>query len=80
MIEGAVPKRQPTMDEVMGGAGPGTNEVDFEREYQMMEMIVVREPAASPELDVQVGETMNKVQGAVYHICSIRKVHYPMFV
>lgn len=62
----SVPKLQRMIDEMPGAAELGTNVVDFKKEDQIREMFHVKDPAASPELCLQVAEAMRKESGSMY--------------
>lgn len=80
MMNGAVPKHQRTIDEMMGAAGPVTKELGVGEEGQGMETVDVAKLVASLELSPQMVEEMRKVPEAVYHICTFGNVDFRKIV
>lgn len=61
MTEGAVPKRQRTLDKTMGVARRSNKMVVVKDEDRRIEVVDVDEPEASSELSLQVLQAMMKV-------------------
>lgn len=51
MMRAAVARRQRILDEMIGGAGMVTKEVDVKKEDQVMNLVNMTDPAASSEPD-----------------------------
>lgn len=65
-MKGDVPKCQRTIDEVISEAVLKTRESEVNEEDQVMEMIDLTEPAASPEVGLQVDEVVSRAHEAMY--------------
>lgn len=63
-----MPKRQQTIDEMMGKARPVTNGEKLKKEDKVMEAANLTEPETSPEIGAQVLEAMRKVREAMYFV------------
>lgn len=67
-IDGAVPKHQPTLDEIIGAAKPVANEVKMKEEDQMMEIIGVTNLKASSDLGPQVVEAKRNAREEMHRV------------
>lgn len=50
MLEGAVPECQRKIDEIIAAVEPATTQVDVKDTDQVLEVLFLTEPLASPEL------------------------------
>lgn len=64
------------LDEVMGVAGLIAKEVEVNKEEQVMVLIDMVGPAASPKPCPQVAEAIMKVREAIYPIRSFQNVNF----
>lgn len=64
----------------MDAAVPVTKKVEVKGEVQMMELVDMTEPAASPEYSRWMAEAMRKVRNELYVICLFHNVDFRMLL
>lgn len=74
MIERAVPKRQQTLNEMVGAAGLVTKDVEVKNEGQVKQVVNMAEPVVLVKLGPHVIEAMRSVQEAMLPVYSLRNV------
>lgn len=76
MMNSAVTKHQRMKDELIGAGKPVSEVAVVKEESQVMEVVEVREPAASPELGLHIVASMRKVREAMYPTSSLRNADF----
>lgn len=80
MKEGAVPKRQRTIDEMFGVAGPATKKEQVIEKDKVMEVVDETELALSHDLGLQEVEVVGEGQEAMYPVYSFRNAAFKELV